>query len=170
MYTLLRRGGASGLRLLIRDVSQQPAMNNVLVVSVCAWAVAQLLKVIIVLVRNKQLDFRYFTASGGMPSSHSAIVSALATSVAIVEGLTSVAFGIAAVLALIVMYDAAGLRRSVGRQAAVLNRIVKELKDRRPIADFGHDLREFIGHTTPQVIAGAFLGVAVALLWFMLIA
>jgi acid phosphatase family membrane protein YuiD len=104
-----------------------------------------------------------------MPSSHSAIVSALATSVAIVEGFESVAFAISAVLALIVMYDAAGLRRSVGKQAVVLNRIVQELKNRRLMTDFGHDLRELIGHTFIQVIAGAILGVTVSVLVFMLL-
>ena len=141
-------------------------MNSVIIVSVCAWAASQLLKVLIVLVKKKQLDLRYFVTSGGMPSAHSAIVSALATSVAMVEGLTSVAFGISVMLALIVMYDAAGVRRSVGKQAIVLNRVVKELRERRPIAELEYNLREFIGHTPFQVLVGAILGIAVAWLWF----
>jgi len=139
--------------------------NKILVAPLCAWAVAQLLKVFITLVKEKRLDLRYLVISGGMPSAHSALVSALATSVAIIQGLGSVAFGITAILALVVMYDAAGIRQSVGLQSVVLNRIVKELRSRRPMAELERDLREFIGHTPFQVIAGAALGIIVAWLW-----
>jgi len=139
--------------------------NKILVAPLCAWAVAQLLKVFITLVKEKRLDLRYLVISGGMPSAHSALVSALATSVAIVQGLGSVAFGITAILALVVMYDAAGIRQSVGLQSVVLNRIMKELRSRRPIAELERDLREFIGHTPFQVIAGAVLGIIVAWFW-----
>lgn len=142
--------------------------NKVLVAPLCAWAVAQLLKVFITLVKDKRLDLRYLVISGGMPSAHSALVSALATSVAIVQGLGSVAFGITAILALVVMYDAAGIRQSVGLQSVVLNRIMKELRSRRPIAELERDLREFIGHTPFQVIAGAALGIIVAWLWIII--
>ena len=103
-----------------------------------------------------------------MPSSHSATVSALATSVAMVEGFGSVAFGITAILALVVMYDAASVRRWVGRQSIVLNRITQEIRLRRPVAEWEHDLREFVGHTPFQVIIGAALGIIVAWLWFTL--
>ncbi len=140
-------------------------MTNVLVISICAWAVAQLLKVLVILVRGKRLDLRYFVASGGMPSAHSAIVCALATAVAMTQGVGSVVFGIAVILALIVTYDAAGVRQSVGQQSVVLNRIVRELRFRRPIAEVERDLREFIGHTPFQVIVGAALGILVAWLW-----
>ncbi len=139
--------------------------NKVLVISFCAWAVAQLLKVVVILVREKRLDLRYLVGSGGMPSAHSAVVSALATAVAMTQGLGSVAFGIAAILAVVVMYDAAGLRQSVGQQAVVLNRIIQELRFRRPIAELERDLREFIGHTQFQVITGSMLGILMAWLW-----
>lgn len=142
--------------------------NQVLVAPLCAWAVAQLLKVFITLVKEKRLDLRYLVISGGMPSAHSALVSALATSAAIVQGLGSVAFGITAILALVVMYDAAGIRQSVGLQSVVLNRIVQELRSRRPMAELERDLREFIGHTPFQVIAGAALGIVVAWLWIII--
>jgi hypothetical protein len=79
-----------------------------------------------------------------------------------------VAFGITAILALVVMYDAAGIRQSVGLQSVVLNRIMKELRSRRPIAELERDLREFIGHTPFQVIAGAALGIIVAWLWIII--
>ena len=141
-------------------------MNNVVIVSVCAWALAQLIKVLIGLIRKRQIDLRYFVSSGGMPSAHSATVSALATAVAMVEGISSVAFGISVILAVIVMYDAAGVRQSVGRQSVVLNRIIAELRDRRPIAELEHNLRVFIGHTPFQVIVGSAMGIIVAWLWF----
>ena len=145
-------------------------MSTVLIISVCAWAVAQLLKIIIALAQKKRVDLSYLVTSGGMPSAHSTTVSALATAVGIVEGFGSVAFGIAAIVALVVMYDAAGVRRSVGKQSVVLNRIMQELRSRRPVAELEHDLREFIGHSPFQVIIGAALGIAMATLWLALIA
>jgi len=140
-------------------------VNKVLIISGCAWALTQLLKVLLVLVNEKRLNLRYFVASGGMPSAHSAVVSALATSVALTQGLGSATFAIATILALVVMYDAAGVRQSVGQQSVVLNRIVQELKLRRPVAELERDLREFIGHTPFQVIVGAALGILMAWLW-----
>jgi len=141
--------------------------NKVLIIPICSWAIAQVLKVIILLLRKKQLDLRLLVLSGGMPSSHSAFVIALATSVALIEGLGSTAFGISAVFALVVVYDAAGVRRSVGQQSVILNRIIRELRDRRPVIELGHDLREFVGHTQLQVIIGVLIGFAVAWLWLI---
>ena len=139
--------------------------NKVLIIPICSWAIAQLLKVIVVLIRKRQLDLRYLVISGGMPSSHSAFVSALATSVALIEGLGSVAFGISAIIALVVMYDAAGVRQSVGKQSIVLNRIIRELRLRHTVTELERDLREFIGHTSFQVIVGGLLGIAISWLW-----
>ena len=140
--------------------------NKVLIIPICSWALAQVLKVILILIQKRQLDLRYLFISGGMPSAHSAFVSALATAVAFTEGLGSVAFAISAILALIIMYDAAGVRQSVGKQSVVLNRIIQELRLRRPIVELERDLREFIGHTSFQVIVGSLLGIVVAWLWF----
>ena len=134
-------------------------------ISVCAWAVAQLIKVFVILMREKRLDLSYFVATGGMPSAHSATVSALATAVAMIEGLSSVAFAISAILAMVVMYDAAGVRRAVSRQSFILNRIVREFRVRRPRGEVERDLRELIGHTPFQVIIGAALGILIAWLW-----
>jgi acid phosphatase family membrane protein YuiD len=145
-------------------------MTNLLVISICAWAIAQVSKVLVVLVREKRLDLRFLVGSGGMPSAHSALVAALATAVAFTEGVESVAFAIAVVLAMVVTYDAADVRQSVGQQSVVLNRIVQELKLRRPIAEVERDLREFIGHTPFQVVVGAAVGVLVAWLWLFLVA
>ena len=139
--------------------------NKVLIIPICSWGLSQLLKVIIVLIRQGQLDLRYLVISGGMPSSHSAMVSALATVLALVEGVGSAVFGISAVFALVVMYDAAGVRQSVGQQSIVLNRILRDLRARRPMTEWGRDLREFIGHTSYQVVVGGLLGIFVAWSW-----
>ncbi len=139
--------------------------NKVVIVPICSWAIAQLLKVIVILIQKKRLDLRYLVISGGMPSSHSAFVSALATSVALIQGLGSVAFGISAIFALVVIYDAAGVRRSVGQQSVVLNRIIRELRLRRPLTELGRDFKEFVGHTQFQVIIGALLGIVIAWSW-----
>lgn len=140
--------------------------NRVLVVPAVAWAIAQLAKTILVFLKGKGLQPRYLFTSGGMPSAHSALVSALATSVAIVAGVGSVAFGISALLALIVMYDATDVRHSVGQQSIVINRIVEEIRLGRPMTQLRSDLRELMGHTPFQVFAGAALGISVALVWF----
>ena len=139
--------------------------NKVLVISVCAWASAQLIKVVIGLVREKRLHLHYLIGSGGMLSAHSSTVSALATAVAMTQGFNSAAFAITAVLAMVVMYDAAGVQRSVRRQSVLLNRIVKELWDRRPRGEVERDLREFIGHTPFQVVLASIVGILVAWLW-----
>ncbi len=140
-------------------------MSKVLIISVCAWAAAQLIKVFAVLIKEKRLDLRYFVTSGGMPSAHSSTVCALATAVGLIQGFDSVAFGITTILAIVVMYDAAGVRRAVSRQSIILNRIVREIIVRRPRDEVEHDLRELIGHTPFQVIIGALLGIGIAWVW-----
>ena len=139
--------------------------NKALVIPASAWTIAQLLKLFVVLAREKRLDWGFLFKSGGMPSSHTALVCALAATVAMMQGFGSVAFGITAILAIVVMYDAAGVRQAVSRQSTVLNRIVKELLEKRPRGEVERDLREFIGHTQFQVIAGAILGILIAWVW-----
>jgi hypothetical protein len=142
--------------------------NKVLVIPVVAWAIAQLIKVFITLAKEKRLDLWFLLRSGGMPSSHTALVCALATAVAITDGLNSITFAVATILAMVVMYDAAGVRQAVSQQSTVLNRIVKELLEKRPRAELERNLREFIGHTPFQVIAGAALGIFIAWLWLII--
>ncbi len=139
--------------------------NKVLIIPISAWAVSQLLKVVIVLAREKRLDWWFLVRSGGMPSSHTALVCALAAAVAMTLGFNSILFAITVILAIVVMYDAAGVRQAVSQQSVILNRIVKELLEKRPRDEIGRDLREFIGHTPFQVIAGAIIGIFVAWLW-----
>ena len=129
--------------------------NKALVIPVSAWVVSQLLKVFVILAREKRFDWWFLLGSGGMPSSHTALVCALAAAVAMMQGFNSVAFAITAILAMVVMYDAAGVRQAVGRQSIILNRIVRELREKRPRDEVERNLREFIGHTQFQVLAGA---------------
>lgn len=138
--------------------------NDVLLVSIATWIIIQVLKVIIILVQEKRVAWNYFVTAGGMPSSHSATVCALCTSIAITSGLGSVYFSIAFVLAVIVMYDAAGVRQSVGQQSVIINRIVKTHK-----LEIDQTLREFIGHTHLQVLVGALLGILISWTAFTLI-
>jgi len=141
--------------------------NKILLIPLCAWFIAQVAKVALILVREKRLDWRMMISSGGMPSSHAAVVGALATAVGMTDGLGSVTFGISVILAIIVMYDAAGVRQSVGQQAAILNRIIEELRFRR-VTELERDLRELIGHTQFQVYVGVCIGIIVAWLWLIL--
>ena len=131
---------------------------------VVAWVIAQVFKVVFQSLRERRLDLRILASMGGMPSSHSAMVMALTAAVGRIDGLGSPTFSIALIFSLVVMYDAAGVRRAVGRQAAILNRIVDDvLTQHQGIRE--ERLRELLGHTAFQVLAGAALGVLVGLLW-----
>lgn len=139
--------------------------NDIMWSAGMAWFVAQTLKVIITLVFERRLNFRRFVGAGGMPSAHSAFVSALATAVGIKTGWNSTISAVALVLALVVMYDAAGVRYAVGKQAEVLNRIIDDLYKGGTVQQ--GRLKELLGHTPKEVIVGALLGILVArlMLW-----
>jgi hypothetical protein len=134
--------------------------NSILAATGWAWLVAQILKVIINSIRERRLNLWYMTTMGGMPSSHSATVAGLATAVGVREGFRSTLFAIALVFALVVMYDAAGVRRAAMHQARILNQIIDELFQGHPISETR--LRELLGHTPFEVIVGAVLGAVVA--------
>ena len=136
--------------------------NRILLASFLAWAAAQISKTIYELIRQRRFLVSSLVSSGGMPSSHSALVTALATATGRVTGLGSAAFAITVVLAGIVMYDAAGVRRAVSIQARILNQMIDEAFQGRPIAE--KRLRELIGHTPVQVIVGGLLGIGIGLL------
>jgi acid phosphatase family membrane protein YuiD len=136
--------------------------NRVLVAAFVAWAVAQISKTIIDLFQHRKLVLSRLVSSGGMPSSHSALVTGLATATGRIAGVSSATFAIAVVLASIVMYDAAGVRRAVSIQARILNQMIDEAFQGSPMAE--KRLRELIGHTPIQVIVGGMLGVGVGLL------
>jgi|SRR5581483_3797858 len=136
--------------------------NRVLLAASTAWLVAQLLKTIYELVRYRKLRFNRLVSSGGMPSSHSALVSSLAAATGRITGVDSVLFAITVVLAAIVMYDAAGVRRAVSIQARILNQMIDEAFQGKPFAE--KRLRELIGHTPIQVIVGGLLGIGIGLI------
>ena len=136
--------------------------NRVLIAAFVAWVIAQLSKTIYELIRYRKLRFNRLVSSGGMPSSHSALVSSLATATGRLSGIDSAAFAIAFVLAAIVMYDAAGVRRAVSLQARILNQMIDEAFQGKPFAE--KRLRELIGHTPTQVIVGGLLGVGIGLI------
>jgi acid phosphatase family membrane protein YuiD len=126
-----------------------------------AWAIAQVLKVLLRSIRKRHLDLRALAEMGGMPSSHSAMVIALTTAIARLNGAGSPQSAIALIFSVVVMYDAAGVRRAAGRQATVLNRLVDDLVAQRGIQE--ERLRELLGHTPVEVFGGAALGVAVGM-------
>ena len=130
---------------------------------IVAWTLAQTLKVIRGVIREKRFNFRWFVATGGMPSSHSAVVGSLSTVVGLYYGFGSLPFWITLVFSVITMFDAAGVRRAVGRQASILNKIVDEISEKGQIRE--ERLKELLGHTPVEVFAGAFLGIVIALLF-----
>ncbi|MCU0569223.1 MAG: divergent PAP2 family protein [Oculatellaceae cyanobacterium Prado106] len=135
--------------------------NSVLVVSIIACLLAQVIKVIVELAQHGKLNFRSLVGTGGMPSAHSALVTALATGVGQSAGWGSSEFAIAVIFAIIVMYDAAGVRQAAGKQARILNQILDELFQED--SKFNEDrLKELLGHTPVQVIAGSALGAIVS--------
>lgn len=135
--------------------------NHVLVIALIACGLAQILKLIVELVWHGKVTFRTLVETGGMPSAHSALVTALATGVGQTLGWASGEFAIAFIFAIIVMYDAAGVRQAAGKQARILNQIVDEFF--RENSTFNEDrLKELLGHTPVQVLAGSALGVAVS--------
>ena len=137
--------------------------NKVLVLSVLAWLIAQVIKVLINLCVNRTMAIELLISSGGMPSSHSALVCACACSIGRLEGFSSTIFSLGAVVALVVMYDACNVRRAAGEQAKILNYIVEHWEEMSP-ALVGKELKELLGHTPVQVVMGAILGVCVG--WF----
>lgn len=137
-------------------------MFPILLIAISAWAVAQGLKLLIAAAVYRKFDITYLTTGGGMPSSHSALVCAAAVSCGMSAGFDSPVFAVAAVMAFIVMYDAANVRRETGEQAKVLNYILRNWGEVRP-EEFEDELKELIGHTPFQVAMGAVLGVAVGL-------
>ena len=136
--------------------------NNILDVVFVAWFIAQSYKVITSLVVEKKIVIKRFWETGGMPSSHSSTVSALATSVGIVYGTATPLFAVSIILAIVVIHDAAGIRRAAGKQASVLNRLgvtLSKLFDGR-FSD--EKLKELLGHSPVEVLIGTLLGIAVA--------
>ncbi|XP_011002588.1 PREDICTED: uncharacterized protein LOC105109544 [Populus euphratica] len=137
--------------------------NIPLLTAFLAFSLAQFLKLFTTWFKEKRWDARRMLGSGGMPSSHSATVTSLATAIGLQEGTGAPAFAVALVLACVVMYDATGVRLHAGRQAELLNQIVCELPPEHPVSNV-RPLRDSLGHTPLQVVAGAVLGCIIAFL------
>ena len=129
--------------------------NSAIWIPFIVWTVVQLLKFFFDFLKYKKINFRRIWGSGGMPSSHSALVCSLATIVALKEGVDSTIFAMSLVLASVVMYDAAGIRRAAGKQARVLNQIIEGDEE----INIPEKLTELLGHTPKEVIVGAVIGI-----------
>lgn len=134
--------------------------NIVLMTALTSWATAQVLKTITNFLRQREFKPERLVGAGGMPSSHTSLVVSLACAVWFRDGLDSSTFAVAAVLAGIVMYDAAGVRRAAGKQAKVINKLVREMRVEHTVKETR--LKELLGHTPLEVLAGALLGFIIA--------
>jgi len=147
-----------------KNVFLELATNKVFTTTLTAWFITQTIKVIIGVIRERRFDFRWFVGTGGMPSSHSAMVSALATSVAFAAGVGSTVFVLTLAFAIVVITDAQGVRRASGKQAEILNRMLDDIYWKKRIEE--DRLKELLGHTPIEVWAGIVCGITLAfLLW-----
>ncbi len=140
---------------------QQLASNHVLHAVIIAWFIAQVSKLFTELIRTGRIDMRLMMSPGGMPSSHSSSVTAAMLGVGLFEGFDTPLFGLAFVITMIVLYDAAGVRRQAGIQAHKINQIINELLQGHPLSQ--KQLQEVLGHTPLQVFMGFLLGIGVSL-------
>jgi hypothetical protein len=148
--------------------------NRILMCGICGWAVAQVLKTLIYAAVNREVRWERMVGDGGMPSGHSATVSAMACAAGLIYGLESFEFAITCMVAIIVMHDAMGVRRETGKQGKVLNEMIEFFRTEGIIEAFSKSdkiyefweetLKEFVGHTPLQVIVGSVLGIVIACL------
>ena len=141
--------------------------NPILLSALIAWTIAQVLKVLIEFVTLKRWNWALLFQAGGMPSSHSAMVSATALSIGLFMGFDQPVFAVASILAMIVIYDATGIRREAGRQAALINTIIEDLAKGK--LDQQDRLKEVLGHTPGEAILGMLLGLVLAVLVWILV-
>ncbi len=137
-------------------------MNDVLLVALVGWFSAQFIKILLELYKTKKINMNLIMASGGMPSSHSSLAVSTATAIGFQEGFDTAIFALAVVFSCIVMYDASGVRHAAGKQAKVINSIVAKIEDTGFVMD--EKLKEILGHTHIEVLAGAILGIVIGYL------
>lgn len=148
----------------VNNFYQAITHNKILIITLSVWAIAQCLKVVLGALWEKRFNFRWLIGTGGMPSSHAAGAAALATACGLGYGFDSAVFALAAVFAMVTMFDAQGVRRATGQQAEILNKIMDDIYWKGKIE--ADRLKELIGHTPIQVFVGAVLGLILAvLLW-----
>ena len=151
------------------DYISELLSNKIIIAGFVSWTTSQCLKLLIHWAVNKKVNFERLIGDGGMPSSHSAAVTSAALMTGRVSGFNSPLFGIAFILAIVVMHDASGVRLETGKQAKVINELVEIFKDLGKNSLSPEDkLKEFVGHTHMQVLAGFSLGIIVTLIYFCL--
>ena len=132
-----------------------------LIIPIIAWATVQLFKFIADTIKNRRINFKRLVETGGMPSSHSATVTSLMTAIGLSEGFSSPIFAVSFVFSIIVMYDAAGVRRAAGKQATILNQLINS---KQVYVDTNEKLKELLGHTPFQVFVGAIYGIVLSII------
>jgi hypothetical protein len=147
----------------MKDFFVQLFQNEIFVTVVVAWFIAQSAKVFLGVISEKRFNFKWFVDTGGMPSSHAATVSALAGAIGLRYGYKSSIFAITLVFAWIVLMDAQGFRRSVGKQAEILNTVLDDIYWKKKIKE--EKLKELLGHTPVEVLIGAIIGILVAIIF-----
>jgi len=138
--------------------------NRILLTTLAVWVLAQSMKVILGVFKEKRFNFRWFIGTGGMPSSHAAGASALATAVGLEYGFNSPLFAVAAVFTMVTMFDAQGVRRATGYQATILNKMMDDIYWKGQIEE--QRLKELVGHTPIEVLAGFAFGVVCAMVLY----
>jgi len=149
---------------MARHILQELAQNKVFFITLYAWFITQTVKVTIGVIREKRFNFRWFVGTGGMPSSHAATVSALTTLIGLSHGFDSAIFVITLTFALIVIFDAQGVRRATGKQAGILNKMLEDIYWKHRIRE--DRLKELLGHAPIEVFIGIMSGIAIAVLFW----
>ena len=143
------------------DILKTIILNKILMITITVWTIAQGVKVLLGVIEERRFNFKWFIGTGGMPSSHAAGATALATTCGLDKGFDSHIFALATVFALVTMFDAQGVRRDTGKQAELLNKIMDDIYFRGKIES--EKLKELIGHTPIQVLMGALMGLFLAM-------
>jgi hypothetical protein len=140
-------------------------LNKVLIPALTAWALAQIIKIPLDYIRTRKLNWRLILTTGGMPSSHSALVTACSYGIGLREGFDSALFALSIAVAMVVIYDATGIRRQAGKHARIINTIIQDLASGHPLKE--EQLREMLGHTPLQALGGVLLGLLITQLSWM---
>ena len=142
-------------------------VNLPLMVGLIAWTIAQIVKVPLTFIAKKRWNWALLASPGGMPSSHSALVAGTAQMIGLIEGFNSPLFAVACVIAIVVIYDATGIRRQAGRHARIINKMILDMQSGHPLKQ--ERLREVLGHTPLEALAGTLLGISVAQVTWLIV-